>query len=298
MAIEIRETFQLAAPVEGVWRFLLDPRVVAAACPARRSTRWSTSARSWQRPGQAGRTSHELQGPRAVRRGRRGRPLGGVARGGTRDRRRHGEGRLASRLRRCAMARPRWSCEASVDLTGRVVQVGRGMIQGVSQELFRQFVARVQANLESPEGEPAAAAVARASEPSPHPAARAARALGGDRALLPAAARPAGRLTGRRRPCDIRAFPQRSTEALVHATLSRRLRRRRHDDRRDRRRRARAASSSARRRRRRTTRASATWSRSTKRSTYWSDKLAQGRPRRSCASAETAIYTGTACSTR
>ena len=29
--------------------------------------------------------------------------------------------------------------EASVDLTGRVMQVGRGMIQGVSHQLFQQF---------------------------------------------------------------------------------------------------------------------------------------------------------------
>ena len=52
--------------------------------------------------------------------------------------------------------------EASVDLTGRVVQVGRGMIQGVSAQLFKEFVAKVSAKLEAPAGELAAAAGAPA----------------------------------------------------------------------------------------------------------------------------------------
>ena len=37
---------------------------------------------------------------------------------------------------------------ASVDLTGKIMQVGRGMIQGVSHQLFLQFVAAVQSHLE------------------------------------------------------------------------------------------------------------------------------------------------------
>jgi hypothetical protein len=42
--------------------------------------------------------------------------------------------------------------EASVDLTGRVMQVGRGMIQGVSHQLFQQFVASTKERLEAAPG--------------------------------------------------------------------------------------------------------------------------------------------------
>ncbi|MCP5066529.1 MAG: carbon monoxide dehydrogenase [bacterium] len=42
---------------------------------------------------------------------------------------------------------------AEVDLTGRVMQVGRGMIQGVSSQLFGQFVTRTRQALEAPASE-------------------------------------------------------------------------------------------------------------------------------------------------
>jgi hypothetical protein len=49
--------------------------------------------------------------------------------------------------------------EASVDLTGKLMQVGRGMIQGVSKQLFQQFVTRARAQIE-------AIAIAEAGEAS------------------------------------------------------------------------------------------------------------------------------------
>jgi hypothetical protein len=55
--------------------------------------------------------------------------------------------------------------EASVDLTGRIMQMGRGMIQGVSHQLFQQFVARAKERLEAPRGAAAEDAPAREEEP-------------------------------------------------------------------------------------------------------------------------------------
>jgi len=49
--------------------------------------------------------------------------------------------------------------EAKVDLTGRVMQVGRGMIKGVSHQLFLQFAEKAKGQLEAaetPSGEAAA----------------------------------------------------------------------------------------------------------------------------------------------
>ena len=47
--------------------------------------------------------------------------------------------------------------EANIDLTGRIMQVGRGMIQGVSHQLFKQFAANAKQQLEVSEEEGAAA---------------------------------------------------------------------------------------------------------------------------------------------
>jgi hypothetical protein len=54
--------------------------------------------------------------------------------------------------------------EASVDLTGRVMQVGRGMIQGVSHQLFKQFAASAKEILEAEDEAAEQAAVAAVSE--------------------------------------------------------------------------------------------------------------------------------------
>ena len=56
---------------------------------------------------------------------------------------------------------------ASVDLTGRIMQVGRGMIQGVSHQLFLQFVSAAQAQLEQASGRASAAGEATAASAAP-----------------------------------------------------------------------------------------------------------------------------------
>ena len=55
---------------------------------------------------------------------------------------------------------------AEVDIAGRIMQLGRGMIEQVSHQLFQQFAACVQATLEA---EAAAAASAPAGSPPPPP---------------------------------------------------------------------------------------------------------------------------------
>jgi hypothetical protein len=59
------------------------------------------------------------------------------------------KGTLSGRLRSLPDGQTEAVVEANVDLTGRIMQVGRGMIQGVAQQLFRQFVLRTQERLEA-----------------------------------------------------------------------------------------------------------------------------------------------------
>ncbi len=57
--------------------------------------------------------------------------------------------------------------EADVDLAGRIVQFGRGLIGDVSKQLFRQFADCVKATLEAPVGAGTASAQSAANTPGP-----------------------------------------------------------------------------------------------------------------------------------
>jgi hypothetical protein len=60
---------------------------------------------------------------------------------------------MSSQLRALPDGQTEVVAEATVDLTGRIMQVGRGMIQGVAQQLFRQFAAALKQRLEAPAGD-------------------------------------------------------------------------------------------------------------------------------------------------
>jgi hypothetical protein len=62
------------------------------------------------------------------------------------------KGTLHSQLRSLPDGQTEVLAQASIDLTGRVMQMGRGMIQGVSHQLFQQFVASTRERLEAQPG--------------------------------------------------------------------------------------------------------------------------------------------------
>jgi carbon monoxide dehydrogenase subunit G len=153
VAITIQETFQLQAPIESVWRFFLDPQQVAVCMPGavleevldertfRGSIKVKVGAITTSYAGRITMTVVDEQA-HAVEMAAEGRETSGGTAKGT----------MSSRLRSLAPGVTEVVAEANVDLTGRIMQVGRGMIQGVSHELFQQFVARVRERLEAPEG--------------------------------------------------------------------------------------------------------------------------------------------------
>jgi hypothetical protein len=75
------------------------------------------------------------------------------------------KGTMQSFLRALPDGQTEVVAEASVDLTGRVMQVGRGMIQGVSHQLFQQFVASTKERLEGAQGGDGQTTVAVDPEP-------------------------------------------------------------------------------------------------------------------------------------
>lgn len=164
MAIEIRETFQVQAPIDRVWKSVLDPHNVAACMPGA-SLEQVIDEKTF-----VGNIKVKVGAVMAAYKGRveltevdavsytvKMKAEGTESGGGT------ASGSMVSRLVTLPDGRTEVVAEASVDLTGRIMQVGRGMIQGVSKQLFQQFVKSARAQLE------AEAAAAAAGAPPPPP---------------------------------------------------------------------------------------------------------------------------------
>jgi len=149
VAIEITETFQVRAPIELVWRFLLDPRQVAPCMPGAEldevvdertfhgTVKIKVGAITTRYKGKVHLTEVDANA-RRVQMAAEGRETGGgTAKGG-----------MIAEMRTLPDGLTEVVAKASVDLTGKIMQVGRGMIQGVSHQLFLQFVSAVQGHLE------------------------------------------------------------------------------------------------------------------------------------------------------
>jgi uncharacterized protein len=153
MPITLTESFRVNAPIDRVWPYLTDPRRVAACLPGAEITEME-NARAFRG------TIKVKVGPVTVTYKGRG-ELAEV------DESRHfvrvvGSGRdpatggadtasmrMTSTLRADGGA-TQVRVEASVDLGGRLMQFGRGMVQEVSRQLFAQFATCVRTALETP----------------------------------------------------------------------------------------------------------------------------------------------------
>ena len=152
MAFRIEETFRVEAPIERVWRYIIDPYRVVRCLPGAELT-GEDSDRTY-----LGRVKVKV-GPITA-------SYAGRARLADVDEARHsvrltGEGResggagsarltMTSRLTTMADGATEIRVEADVDIAGKIVQFGRGMIEGVSRQLFRQFAECIRAELATP----------------------------------------------------------------------------------------------------------------------------------------------------
>jgi len=153
MAIEITQTFHVAVPPEAVWNFMMNPANVVACMPGASLTEivdekkfiGSVKVKIGAVTAQYQGTITYLEADHAtgtvrmlaegVERG------GGTVRGTIISQLSSGPGGAGTEVR----------CRASLDLTGRIVQVGRGMIEGVSSQIIKMYVANVGSMLESQE---------------------------------------------------------------------------------------------------------------------------------------------------
>src|SRR4029453_17432301 len=156
MAFKIEERFEVQAPVERVWNYLIDPKRVVECLPGAEllelrddhtflgAIKVKVGPLSMSYKGQAKFTeiNEETHQVRMV----------GDAREVT------GSGSTKVSMVSTVTPLANGGCEvlvnADIDLVGKIVQFGRGMIQEVSRQMFRQFSTCVKKQLEVTEEPP------------------------------------------------------------------------------------------------------------------------------------------------
>lgn len=150
MAISIEERFQVRAPIDVVWQFLMDPHKVVVCMPGAEleevvdeqtflgniKVKVGPIATSYKGRIQFTEVDEAAHTVRMVAEGRES--GGGMA-----------KGTMSSRLQALPDGQTEVVAVAEVDITGRIMQFGRGMIQDVSKQLFQQFVECAKQQLEA-----------------------------------------------------------------------------------------------------------------------------------------------------
>lgn len=153
--VKIEESFELDAPADQAWSYLIKPERIVVCLPGAQLTevldernyagniKVKVGAVSMTYEGQIEFTEIDHDA-RVIRMVGKGRAKGG---GGTATL------TMDSTVLELAGGRSRVSINADIQLTGKIVRFGRGMIQAVSKELFKEFTARLAAELASAEVE-------------------------------------------------------------------------------------------------------------------------------------------------
>jgi carbon monoxide dehydrogenase subunit G len=160
-SLKIEERFSVRAPVERVWRFLLDPERIAPCLPGAELLEVENERTfHGQMKVKVGPVTVAYQGTielteideaaRRVQMVGKGKEKGGAG---------SAKMTMESRLEPQDDGAVAIAVTSDVELAGRIVRFGRGMIQSVSAQLFKQFAGNVRQALEG-SGEDAVAAVA------------------------------------------------------------------------------------------------------------------------------------------
>ena len=159
MPLKTEETFQLQAPADRVWSYLIDPRQVVACLPGAELTSVQDESTFLGKvkvkvgpvvaaySGKVVITERD-EAARVVRMVGEGRESAG---GGS------AKVSITSAVVALDAGRTEVRVTADLDIVGKIAQFGRGMIESVNKQMFRQFAECVRATLETPAGsEPAA----------------------------------------------------------------------------------------------------------------------------------------------
>lgn len=156
MAFKIEERFEVQAPVERVWKYLIDPKRVVECLPGAElieqqdertflgAIKVKVGPLAMSYKGQAKFTEINEQ-THQVRMVGDAREVGGS--GSTKV-------SMLSTVAPLANGGSEVLVNADIDLVGKIVQFGRGMIEEVSRQMFRQFSTCVKKQLEIAEAPP------------------------------------------------------------------------------------------------------------------------------------------------
>lgn len=150
MAFKIAERFEVQAPVERVWKYLIDPASVVQCLPGAEllesqdernfvgqiKVKVGPMSMSYKGKGTFTEVNDETHTVRMVGEARE---VGGS--GSTKV-------TMVSTVTPLENGGSAVSVEADINLVGRIVQFGRGMIEEVSRQMFRQFATCVTGRLE------------------------------------------------------------------------------------------------------------------------------------------------------
>jgi carbon monoxide dehydrogenase subunit G len=154
MAFKIEERFEVQAPVDRVWKYLIDPKRVVECLPGAElieqqdertflgAIKVKVGPLSMSYKGQAKFTEINEE-THQVRMVGDAREVGGS--GSTRV-------SMLSTVAPLASGGSEVLVNAEIDLVGKIVQFGRGMIEEVSRQMFRQFSTCVKQQLEIANG--------------------------------------------------------------------------------------------------------------------------------------------------
>ena len=211
MAIEIVKTFVVKAPSAAVWGFLTDPQRVARCMPGAAITdRIDEKTFAGTMAVKVGPVSTSYKGKVVFERLDASAHTAEIVATGQDIRGRGGADlRLTSSVKELSPSETEVTASSKVNITGILAQMGRGMVQDVSDQLFQVFSQRMRAELE-PSAHAAAApdpAPTASTAPGPAPTASSGRVP------IPPAAAPApsaaavpvsaGPVTGAPEPLDL-----------------------------------------------------------------------------------------------
>jgi carbon monoxide dehydrogenase subunit G len=160
MGIPFQQSFVVKAPPDRVWAFLVDPYRIAGALPGAAITEKVDDATyKGTITVKVGPVSARYRGtirfakldPVAREAEVTGTGQEATGRGGA-------DMKMNSSLREIAPGETEVQVTSEVNVTGILAQMGRGMIQDVSNQMFQKFTAAARAELEKPAEETAAAA--------------------------------------------------------------------------------------------------------------------------------------------
>ena len=151
MAIELKEVFQVAAPIEAVWQFLMSPEWMIPCLPGATvsevidekqfvgTVKLKIGAITAKYDGTITYTTADPGNYLCVMLAEAREKGGGTV-----------SGTISTRLVQLDSGVVEATVESCVDMTGRVVQVGRGMIEGVASQIIGKFVKNIKSTLEVP----------------------------------------------------------------------------------------------------------------------------------------------------